>query len=109
MKKKRHENGPKFTTIIYFSLFLTNFSVTWKVNYKTEEFTAESFFLPGQYSWVATIHTHTMLGYWSVGMYIRVGGLFTNIDPPGTTKIPPSYHNLSTIVLITVTSTGYYV
>lgn len=67
------------------------------------------YFLPGQYSWVATIHTNTMLGYWSVGMYIRVGGLSTNIDPPGTTKIPPSYQNLSTIVFITVTSTGYYV
>lgn len=46
-KKKRQENGPKFTTIIYFSLFLTNFSVTWKVNYKTEEFTAESLFFTG--------------------------------------------------------------
>lgn len=46
-EEKRQENGHKFTTIIYFSLFLTNFSVTWKVNYKTEEFTAESWFFTG--------------------------------------------------------------
>lgn len=107
--KKRQENGPKFTTIIYFSLFSTNFSVTWKVNYKTEEFTAESLFFTGSI-FVGSHDTYKCNAWILVRGYVNsCGRIIHKYWSSRDNKDSTVLSNLSTIVFITVTSTGYYV